>query len=170
MLIYLSKQDAHASKILGADTVKLCEMQGFKPRLENESQSRVEANIYGFKAEFAVARLLDLTPPTINVVSDGGVDLWCGDTSIDVKFTNNEYGPLVFDTIPKFRAQIAVLVGRTKNTNVMRVNGWVNRKTFKEECVAQDFGYGERLMMEHDKLFPIETFWKQLMETKFKGE
>ena len=63
-----------------------------------------------------------------------------------------------------------MLVGRTENTNVMRVNGWVNRKTFKEECVAQDFGYGERLMMEHDKLFPIETFWKQLMETKFKGE
>jgi hypothetical protein len=31
MLVRLSKQDAHSSKILGADTVKLCEMQGLKP-------------------------------------------------------------------------------------------------------------------------------------------
>ena len=171
MLIRLSKQDAHSSKILGADTVKLCEMQGFKPRLENESQSRVEANIYGFKAEFAVARLLDLTPPTINVVSDGGVDLWCEDTSIDVKFTNAEFGPLVFDQIPKFRAQIAVLVGRTEDPNEMRINGWVDRRTFKKECSPVNFGYGDRLKMEHEELFPIETLWKRLMENKFnKGE
>ena len=170
MLVRLSKQDAHSSKILGADTVKLCEMQGFKPRLENESQSRVEANIYGFKAEFAVARLLDLTPPTINVVSDGGVDLWFGDTSIDVKFTNSEFGPLVFDTVPKFRAQIAVLVGRTEDPNEMRINGWVDRRTFKKECNPVNCGYGDRLKMEHEELFPIETLWKRLMETKFKGE
>ena len=170
MLLRLSKQDAHASKTMGADTVKLCEMQGFKPRLENENQSRVEANVYGFKAEFAVARLLDLHPPTINVVTDGGVDLWFDDISIDVKFTNAEFGPLIFDTMPKFRAQIAVLVGRTESPNTMRINGWVDRKTFKQQSKPQDFGYGQRLMMEHDEMQPIETLWKRLMEHKFKGE
>lgn len=170
MLVTLSKQDAHSSKLMGADTVKLCEMQGFKPRLENDNQSRTEANIYGFKAEFAVARLFALEPPTINVLTDGGVDLWCGDSSIDVKFTNAEFGPLVFDQIPKFRAQIAVLVGRTEDPNEMRINGWVDRRTFKQECSPVNFGYGDRLKMEHDELFPIETLWKRLMETKFKGE
>ena len=54
MLVKLSRQDIHSSEVMGADTVKLCEMQGFSPRLENDRQSRVEANIYGFKAEFAV--------------------------------------------------------------------------------------------------------------------
>ena len=170
MLIKLSKPDAHASKVMGADTVKLCEMQGFKPRLENENQSRVEANVYGFKAELAVARLLDLEPPTINVVTDGGVDLWFDDISIDVKFTNSEHGPLIFDTIPKFRAQIAVLVGRTESPSTMRINGWVDRKTFKQQSKPQDFGYGQRLMMEHDQMMPIETLWKHLMQHKFKGE
>jgi len=170
MLVRLSKQDAHSSKLMGADTVKLCEMQGFKPRLENENQSRTEANIYGFKAEFAVARLFDLEPPTINVLSDGGVDLWCDNISIDVKFTNQEFGPLVFDEIPKFRAHVAVLVGRTDNTNTMRINGWIDRPAFKNKAKQADFGYGKRLVMEYDTLFPIETLWKHFMEIKFKGD
>lgn len=170
MLVRITKQDAHSSKVMGADTVKLCEMQGFKPRLENEGQSRVQANIFGFKAEFAVARLLDLDPPTLNVVTDGGVDLWFDDISIDVKFTNQEFGPLIFDDITKFKSQIAVLVGRTEDSNVMRVNGWIDRKTFKLKSVPQDFGYGERLMMEVDDLLPIEQLWRKSMEHKFKGE
>ena len=69
MLVRLNKQDTHASELMGADTVKLCEMQGFPPRLENEQQSRAEANIYGFKAEFAVARVLGVDPPTVNVLT-----------------------------------------------------------------------------------------------------
>lgn len=92
MLVKLSKQDAHACELMGADTVKLCEMQGFPPRLDNERQSRVEANIYGFKAEFAVARVLGVDPPTVNVLTDGGIDLWFDDISIDVKFTNRHGG------------------------------------------------------------------------------
>ena len=74
MLVRLSKKDVHASELMGADTVKLCEMQGFPPRLENDRQSRVEANIYGFKAEFAVARVLGTDLPAVNVLTDGGVD------------------------------------------------------------------------------------------------
>ena len=70
MLIHLTKKDVHDSALMGADTVKLCEMQGFPPRLENDKQSRVEANIYGFKAEFAVARLFGLEPPTVNVLTE----------------------------------------------------------------------------------------------------
>ena len=58
------------------DTVALCKMQGFPPRLENKNQTREEANALGFKAEFAVARLLGTSLPTINIVTDGGVDLW----------------------------------------------------------------------------------------------
>ena len=79
MLIELSKEDAHSAQLMGADTVKICEMQGFPPRLENEKQSRTDANILGFKAEFAVARVLGLDPPVVNVLTDGGVDLWFGD-------------------------------------------------------------------------------------------
>lgn len=168
MLIKLSKQDVHSSEIMGADTVKLCEMQGFKPRLENDRQSRVEANVYGFKAEFAVARLLGVETPTVNVVSDGGVDLWFEGVSIDVKFNNAEFGNLIFDNMDKFKSKIAVLVGKTQDPTVMRVNGWIGRTKFKGSNVPMDFGYGPRLVMKHHDLLEIETLWKVLMEYRFK--
>lgn len=166
MLITLSKPDAHQSQLLGADTVKLCEMQGFSPRLENAKQSRTEANIWGFKAEFAVARLLDLEPPTLNVLSDGGIDLWYGDTSIDVKFTNKEHGPLIFDTHEKFRADLAILVGKVGG-DTLRINGWIDRKTFCEKATKADFGYGPRYKMEVIEMAPIEKLWKGFAMSKF---
>jgi hypothetical protein len=168
MKIRLSKQDAHTCKLMGADTVKLCEMQGFAPRLDNKKQSRTEANVYGFKAEFAVARLFHMELPTVNVLTDGGVDLWFGDFSIDVKFTNDEYGNLIFDNMEKFKSQIAILVGRTNDPNVMRVNGWMDRANFKRVAHTKNFGYGDRLYLKHDELMPIESLWARLQAHKFQ--
>jgi len=167
VLIRLSKQDTHTSELMGADTVKLCEMQGFPPRLENEEQSRVEANIYGFKAEFAVARVLGIDPPTVNVLTDGGIDLWFDDISIDVKFTNRDGGPLIFDNQEKFKADCAVLVSKTDDPVAMRMWGAIGRKTFLAHAKTHDFGYGERLVMEANDLRPIEWLWRHLIERRF---
>ncbi len=153
---------------MGADTVKLCEMQGFAPRLDNKKQSRTEANVYGFKAEFAVARLFNLELPTVNVATDGGVDLWFGDFTIDVKFTNDEYGNLIFDCMEKFKSDIGILVGRTDHPDVMRVNGWMDRGNFQKRFHRKNFGYGDRLYLKHDELFSIESLWSRLMQHKFK--
>ena len=170
MLITINKRDAHQSQLMGADTVKLCEMQGFPPRLENKRQSRVDANILGFKAEFAIARLFQIDPPTVNVLTDGGVDLWFDDISIDVKTTNKEYGPLVFDNSDKFQAEIAVLVGQTKHENTLRVNGWMDRASFLSNSTPHDYGYGPRIKMEIDELRPIEQLWKGLIQRRFKND
>jgi|TARA_E500000318_G_scaffold8219_1_gene7471 hypothetical protein len=166
MIVRLSKKDIHACELMGADTVKLCEMQGFPPRLENERQSRVEANIYGFKAEFAVAKVLGTDLPAVNVLTDGGVDLWFDDISIDVKFTNKYGGPLIFDNMEKFKADCAVLVSKTDDPASMRIWGAVGRKLFHAQAKTHDFGYGERLVMESRDLKPIEWLWRHLMERR----
>ena len=163
MLIELSKEDAHSAQLLGADTVKICEMQGFAPRLENEKQSREDANVCGYKAEFAVARLFNLPDPKFNILSDGGIDLWWNDVSIDVKYSRKEYGALIFDDADKFQAQIAILVGATGDAYTMRVNGWIDKLRFIEKAVIKDYSYGPRLKMEADELFPIELFWRYMM-------
>ena len=168
MLVTISKQDAHTARLMGLDTVKLVEMQGVSPRLENKSQSRQEANIWGFKAEFAVARLLNTDLPIVNVATDGGVDLWFDDVSIDVKFSNKERGPLIFDSIEKFQADVAVLVGRTDEDNTLRINGWVTKDRFAGEAQARDFGYGPRLKMDVGDLDPIESMWRRLMARRFR--
>lgn len=167
MLVRLSKQDAHASELMGADTVKLCEMQGFPPRLENDRQSRVEANIYGFKAEFAVARVLGVDPPTVNVLTDGGIDLWFDDISIDVKFTNRDDGPLIFDSPDKFKADCAVLVSKTNDPLAMRVRGAIGKKAFLAQAKTHDFGYGDRLVIEAQDIHPVEWLWRHLTERRF---
>ena len=167
MLVRLSKRDLHDSKLMGADTVKLCEMQGFPPRLENEKQSRTDANILGFKAEFAVARVLGLDSPVVNVLTDGGVDLWFGDVSIDVKVTNRIDGPLVFDNMKKFQSDVAVLVGATDDEDVLKINGCMSRKEFEWKAHRKDFGYGEREVVDIPDLHPIEWLWRKLMEKRY---
>lgn len=167
MLVTISRQDDHAATLMGLDTVKLVEIQGVSPRLENSAQSRQEANIWGFKAEFAVARLFNIEPPTINVVTDNGVDLWMDDISIDVKFSNKERGPLIFDTADKFKADIAVLVGRTDKDRTMRINGWASKQTFVDRATHYNFGYGDRLKMDMSDIDPIELLWRKMMARKF---
>ena len=164
MLIELSNEDMHSAQLLGADTVKICEMQGFPPRLENGKQSREEANIRGYRAEFAVSKLFNLPDPKFNIMSDGGIDLWWNDVSIDVKLSNKEYGPLIFDDADKFRAQIAILVGATSDDHILRVNGWMDKLAFIANAESQDYGHGPRLKLEVHQLFPIERFWRYMMK------
>jgi hypothetical protein len=89
------------------------------------------------------------------------------DTPVDVKFTNEEQGPLIFDSMQKFRAEIAILVGRTDDDDVMSINGWVTRKEFKASAGKHDFGYGERLFMSHTEMNPIQDLWHFLAERKW---
>lgn len=168
MDIRLSKKDVHECTMLGHDTVKVCEMQGFAPRLDNAKQSRQEANVYGFKAEFAVARLLDLDTPGLNITSDYGVDLWWNDVSIDVKFSNRSDGGLIFDNMEKFKSQVAILVTRTDDPDVMSVRGWMSRKMFSDKAKHANFGYGDRLCADQEDLSSIESLWLQMKKKQFK--
>jgi len=49
----------------------------------------------------------------------------------------------------------------------MRINGWMDRKTFRERSVEHNFGYGDRLVVSASDLFPIEMLWLKLSEKKF---
>ena len=102
------------------------------------------------------------------MLSDGGIDLWYGDTSIDVKFSNNEYGDLVFDTEEKFKADIAIAVGKVGG-NTLRVNGYADKTFFVENSEPHNYGHGPRLRMNAKQLKPIERLWYCFMAKKFKG-
>ena len=147
MNVKLSAEDVHNSIAMGLDTVALCKLMGFSPRLESDKQSREDANALGFMAEFAVARLLGTNLPAINVVTDGGVDLWCDDVSIDVKFTNRQDGDLIFDSEEKFKARVAVLVTPTDDPSVMSIKGWMGKRQFIKQAETRNLGYGDRLVV-----------------------
>ena len=166
MIIRISKQDMHEASLLAQDTVFLLERLGVSPRLENEKQSRVEANKQGFMAEFAVCRLFGTEPPRLNIATDGGLDLWLGDVAVDVKFTKTS--KLIFDSQDKFKAQVAILATTTDHHDCMKLLGWIGRTEFLELCTEHDFGYGERLVMDASELRPLEQLWRKIQERKFK--
>jgi|14BtaG_2_1085337.scaffolds.fasta_scaffold24644_3 hypothetical protein len=166
MIIRVSHRDRHEADLLAQDTVKLLESMGVSPRLENEKQSRIEANRLGFMAEFAVCRLFDAEPPRLNIATDGGVDLWLGDISVDVKFSKT--GSLIFDSADKFKANLAVLVTSTEDPECMLLEGWIGKTAFVRDAYAKDFGYGERLVMGSSDLTPMPRLWELIMERKFK--
>lgn len=167
MIVRLSLKDLYHCQVLGTDTVKICEMQNFPPRLENDKQSRTEANVYGFKAEWAVARLFDLDVTGLIISSDFGVDLWWNDISIDVKFTNRPDGDLIFDSMDKFKAAVAILVTKTDSSDEMNVIGWLSRRKFEDICEAKNYGYGDRLRVTQEKLNSVESLWKLMKEREF---
>ena len=125
MYFKLNPKDHHDSILMGQDTVRLCEMQGIVPRMTDKKgmATRTENNITAFKAEFLFARLFNLPLPVVNVLSDGGIDFWLGETSVDVKCSSRENGPLIFDTEKSFAAKVAVLYGATDDAEILKLQG-----------------------------------------------
>ncbi len=158
--VKLSKKELHECRLLGSDTVKICQMQGFNQRLENENQSRDEANQLGFMAEYAVAKLFGLEKSGFNVISDGGVDLWWGDATIEVKYTKSM--KLLFDRPESFAADYAVLVTRLPDKETFRFLGWVDRDTFMKNWKPYSGKFGERMSMASYDLLPPEKLWLEL--------
>ena len=167
MKVRLSKRDLLEAELMARDTVFMLEKLSVSPRLENKNQSRLDANIMGFMAEFAVCRVLGAEAPRLNFATDGGVDLWLGDVTIDVKYTSKKTSKLIFDSVDKFKSQVAILVTATDNMDVMEILGWCGKGRFIEDSYGKDFGYGERLVMDADKLQPIEQFWLKYTQSKF---
>jgi len=164
MFVTVSERDQHEAHMLALDTVKLLESMGVAPRLENKKQSRIDANRFGFMAEFAVARVFGAGEPRLNIATDGGVDLWLDDISVDVKYTKTRL--LIFDSLEKFKAKVAILVTH-RDLGVMEIIGWMGKKDFERVAIAKDFGYGERMVAQAEDLRPIETLWGKIQERKF---
>ena len=167
MQIKLSKPELHKAECLGRDTVAICKMMKFDPRLENDNQSRVDANILGYKAEIAIAKLYGLDYPSLNIVSDGGLDLWLGEFSIDSKWTSTS--DLIFDSMEKFESDFAVGV-TSVSEDVMEVHGFVSRGKFGRCAVTKNYKYGDRLAMPLADLASPELLWKYAATEKFKPE
>lgn len=166
MYFKLTAKDHHDAILMGQDTVRLCEMQGIVPRMTDKKgmETRTKNNILAFKAEFLFARLFGLPLPVVNVLSDGGIDFWLGETPIDVKCSSHTNGPLIFDSEESFAAKVAVLYGATDDPKILKLHGCIGRKAFFKHAYKKDFGYGERFVMNIDSLYPIEKLWRYHVE------
>lgn len=158
IMVRLSEQELHDAERLGADTDAICQkVMGYKPR--DPGSNKLQSEVDGARAEFAVAKLYATDKPRLNILGDGGKDLWFGGLSIDVKFTNTD--DLIFDDVGAFRADVAVLVKNYgDDPRSLTVVGCVSRGEFVENCETQQRKYGAKLCMKASDLAPPEALWR----------
>jgi len=163
LIVRLTPQELHAAVTLGKDTHAICGLQGLKPR---DANGKEQSEIDGARAEYAVAKLFGLEPPSLNVGSDGGIDLWFGERSIDVKFTKTD--SLIFDNVDSFKADIAVLVRNFgDDPSALGVVGCIGREAFAERSTLEDRKYGPKLCMKSEELLPPERLWREIKKLEF---
>ena len=164
MIINLSRRDESEAILLARDVIRLKEMQGVDHRGMN--MSRLDSNVIGYKAEFAVARAFDADLPAMHMINDGGVDIWLDNISVDVKVSNQKDSNLIFDSMDKFKADVALFVVQLGD-NKFDLVGWITRAAFERQSKRRDFGYGDRLYVSPENLQPIGKLWEVLQERKY---
>ena len=162
IVVRLSDQELHEATHLGIDTDAVCQkLMGFKPR--DPGHDKLQSEINGARAEFAVAKLYGLDKPTLNIMGDGGKDLWFGGLSVDVKFTDTD--DLIFDSLKAFEAEAAVLVSNHGDDPCsLRVIGCVHRDKFAANHTAGERLYGPKIWMKACDLSPPESLWRFAVE------
>ena len=158
ILVMLSNQELHEAECLGADTDAICQkVMGYTPR--DPGSNKVQSEVDGARAEHAVAKLYGLEKPTLNILGDGGKDLWFGGLSVDVKFTNTD--DLIFDSADAFKSDVAVLVRNYgEDPRSLTVVGCVSRGEFAASSTVQERKYGTKLCMKASELSPPESLWR----------
>jgi len=164
MIVNLSRKDASEATLFAKDVIKLKELQDIGTR--KLSMSRLDSNVIGFKAEYAVARVFDADLPSLHLINDGGVDIWLENIAVDVKVTNHKDSNLIFQSMDKFRADVALFVVQL-GENKFDLVGWITRGAFERQSKRRDFGYGDRLFVSPENLQPIGKLWEKIQEKRF---
>jgi len=116
------------------------QMMKFGTRTSNARVSKkddVQVNYEGALGEVAVSKMLNLDLQAEGYSKgDGGVDLECGSTSIDVKWSTT--GELYFNK--PMRADIAVMTAPGTDFYVVNIMGWIEKEEFNRRCFTQQYG------------------------------
>ncbi len=125
----------------------------------DKNNTSYAVNLMGYLGEVAVAKMLEVpTDTTVRTAGDDGYDLVFEGKTIQVK--TSVLPSLIFNDVELFTADYAILVqliGDRQNPHVdseFHIHGWITREEFKNTCYRKDYGYGERFVVDSDKLIP----------------
>jgi len=116
------------------------QMMKFGTRTSNarvSSKDDVQLNYEGALGEVAVSKLLNVDLQAEGYTrGDGGVDMVCDDTSIDVKWSTT--GELYFNK--PMVADIAVMTAPGTDYYVVNIMGWIEKDEFNRRSFSQQYG------------------------------
>lgn len=157
------KQMRYAKKIAENRNDK---KEGVKSRRINQNISDYAIHFYGAIGEVAFAELIGL-----NVDSkfnpnggDEGYDFDVNGLKIDVKYSRDPRGSLLFKNKAGFKADVAVFTRSLVRTETaaVQVVGWTTKDYFFRNCEEVDLGRGKTLLIRNNKLFNMESLQKRI--------
>jgi len=141
--------------------VKLCEYIGeLRSTIARKSnvidakigkQNGIDADIQGFKAEYAFAKLYNLFPDFGLGARSGSCDgKTRHGTRYDIKSTNRKDGNLL--STLKVNNDVDVYVLAYVNENMVEFIGWIDKQSFIKEENIRDMGHGKGYFFNRNKL------------------
>ncbi len=165
--IYFSPKEISMAEQAGAFRSQLARASGVKNQRIDTTRSDQEIDINGVKAEMAVAKLYQIDYDPFHFGIDSGVDLWSGETSIDVKSTFHPHGHLVFKSLDSFKADVAMLC--VIRENVVKVVGGCEKHWFMENHVNRAFSRNKKdayPSLTQGDLEPVDKIWNLLTHAR----
>jgi hypothetical protein len=120
----------------------------------------------GMLAEIATARAfhVEWRPPAGR--PDGGIDLWLGARSLQVKWNHYRTGDFYCRPDQPMRADLGVLVV-PHDARSVRLRGWLSRAQYEAWETPTSYGYNTVHAVRADQLRPIETLLDRWLSRPF---
>jgi hypothetical protein len=141
---------------------------GVRTKKVDTSRSDFYIHFLGLLAEMAVAEYFQVSINEAFFVGGDGQkqDVVVAGYSTAIKYRTYTWGDLFFNRIDDFRDDLAILVVPGESLLSPRIVGWTTRSIFVARHQVQDFGYGPRVTLSQDELFPIEQLREFHLETR----
>jgi hypothetical protein len=127
-------------------------------RSKKVDQSKTETGVHveGVAGEFACASVFDVdVNRNIDESGDDGYDLVIPPLTIEVKTRSGPGDFAMYNNSDDLSADIGILCWGIKNTNSVRVYGWISRTMWKVRAQTLYFGKQKRRGIKRKKMRPI---------------
>jgi len=162
MIVKFSKQDLSECKQAASLRWQLARAANVANQRQDKARTDDQIDYLGIKGELAVAKVFQIDHDIHKGGIDPNIDMWCCDTSIDVKTTFTQGGHLLFKNKESFKADVAILVTALNDSEDMYVSGWCTRKEFIENAPTVYLKQKGNPAFHCTELRKIEELWKFL--------
>ena len=166
--VKLSKPEMYAARQGANLRYQLARTAGLIAKTRDDRAPQ-DLEYLGICAEMAVAKIFQIPYDPTRMGFDAGVDIWLGNTGIDVKATFYESGKLLFVDADAFKADAAILVTATAEPDQVRVVGGITKQLYFTYCTEIDLGKGKCLAVGQERLTCLRDIWRASVMDRIWG-
>lgn len=150
MVVYLDDMEVELCKFIGTKRSQIARLNNVKDA-KIGSHNGVDADIQGFKAEYAFAKHFNIFPDFGLSPRSGSADgVTKSGAKYDIKSTKHKNGNLL--STLKVNPDVDVYVLAYVNDNLVEFIGWARKQELIKEENIKDLGHGSGYFLSRNKL------------------